>query len=96
MEFTFAAPLFRWEGQAAWHFVALPEAVADEIEDSPIARGGFGSVRVEVRVGSTSWLTSLFPDTARRTYVLPVKKLVRTREDLVEGDVVTVHLTTID
>ena len=63
MEFTFDAPLWRWQGDAAWHFIALPEDVADEIEDSPTARGGFGSVRVESgQVGATSWSTSVFPD----------------------------------
>ena len=96
MEFTFEAALWRWQGDAAWHFIALPEDVTDEIEDSPIARGGFGSVRVDVQVGSTSWSTSLFPDKARGTFVLPVKKQVRDREGLVEGDILRVHLSTVD
>jgi len=94
MEFTFEAPLWRWQGEAAWHFVSLPEDVADEIEDSPVDRGGFGSVRVRVQVGSTSWATSVFPDKARGTYLLPVKKQVRDRERLAEGDVVSVTLST--
>ncbi len=96
MEFTFDAPLWRWQGEAAWHFIALPEEVTDEIEDSPTARGGFGSVRVTVRVGATSWSTSVFPDKSRGTFILPVKKQVRQREELAEGDVLHVHLSTVD
>ncbi len=96
MDVTFEAPLWRWEGESAWHFVSLPEDVADEIEDSPVARGGFGSVRVEVRIGTTSWTTSLFPDTKRGTFLLPVKRKVRDVERIGEGDTVTVHLSTID
>jgi hypothetical protein len=96
MDFTFEAPLWRWQGEAAWHFVSLPEAVTDEIEDSPIPRGGFGSVRVEVRIGASIWRTSIFPDTASGTFILPVKKPVRTKEGMAEGDVVTVHLSTVE
>ena len=94
MEFAFEAPLWRWQGEAAWHFISLPEDVADEIEDSPVDRRGFGSVRVQVQVGATSWATSVFPDKARGTYLLPVKKQVRDREGLAEGDVVAVTLST--
>jgi hypothetical protein len=96
MEFSFDAPLWRWEGQAGWHFISLPEGVADEIEDSPTPRGGFGSVRVHVLVGASAWSTSLFPDTKRGTYILPMKKPVRVKEQLDEGDVVHVHLTIAD
>jgi len=96
MQFTFDAPLWRWQGEAAWHFISLPEDVTDEIEDSPVVRHGFGSVRVSVQVGLTSWSTSVFPDKSRGTFILPVKKLVRQRERLAEGDVVHVSLTTID
>jgi hypothetical protein len=95
MEFTFTAPLWRWPGDAAWHFVSLPEHVADEIEDSPVDRGGFGSVRVQVRVGTTTWSTSIFPDKGRGTYVLPMKKAVREREGLDEDDLVHVTLSTL-
>jgi hypothetical protein len=96
MDFDFDAPLWRWQGDAAWHFIALPEDVTDEIEDSPTARGGFGSVRVSVQVGATTWSTSVFPDKGRGTFVLPVKKQVRVREELMEGDVVHVRLSTLD
>jgi hypothetical protein len=96
MDFTFHAPLWRWPGDAGWHFVSLPEDVADEIEDSPVDRRGFGSVRVQVQVGATTWSTSIFPDKGRGTYVLPVKKQVRAREGLDEGDLVEVILTTVD
>jgi hypothetical protein len=96
MDYSFDAPLWRWEGEAAWHFVSLPEDVADEIEDSPAQRGGFGSVRVQVRVGSSTWSTSLFPDTKRGTFLLPMKKQVRDRERLTEGDLVAVRLRILD
>ncbi len=47
---------------------------------------GFGSVRVEVRIGSSTWRTSVFPEAGADSFVLPVKKAVRTAEGLEEGD----------
>jgi hypothetical protein len=91
--FSFTAEVLEHEGPAAWHFVSLPEAVADEIEGTygHLARG-FGSLRVEVTIGATTWLTSIFPDSKRGTYVLPVKKQVRVAEQLTAGTPATVTL----
>lgn len=96
MQFTFSTPLWRWQGDAAWHFVSLPEEVADEIEDAPLDRRGFDSLRVEATVGDTTWRTSIFPDSSRGTFLLPMKKQVREREDLAEGDPVEVRLVILD
>ncbi|WP_309139032.1 DUF1905 domain-containing protein [Nocardia cyriacigeorgica] len=84
--YTFTARVWEHHGQGAWHFVDLPEDIADEIEEIYGHRsGGFGSVRVRVTIGGSRWSTSLFPDKSRGTYVLPVKKPVRVAEDLVAG-----------
>jgi Domain of unknown function (DUF1905) len=94
--FEFEAELWEWEGKAAWYFVSLPDDVADDIDERFGHRaGGFGSVRVEVTVGRTVWRTSLFPDSKRRTYVLPVKRPVRTAEGLSVGDVLAVALVVL-
>lgn len=92
MDFTFDAPLWRWKGDSPWHFVSLPNEVADEIEDAALHRGGFGSVRVSVNVGESTWATSIFPDKKHSTFLLPMKKQIRVHEALAEGDVVRVHL----
>ena len=92
MKRTFDAELWEWEGDAAWHFVTLPTDIADDIADVAPAGTGFGSVRVEVTVGGTTWRTSLFPDKKTGSYVLPVKKSVRQAESLTVGDAVTVTL----
>lgn len=83
--FTFTAPVWLHDG-GSWHFVAVPEDDADAIEERFGAdAGGFGSVRVEVTIGATVWRTSLFPDSKRKTYVLPIKKSVRLSEGLRAG-----------
>lgn len=79
----------------AWCFLTLPRELSEEIRDlttGATPRRGFGSVRVEVTVGQTSWRTSVFPDAGSGCYVLPVKKAVRRHEDLEPGDLVDVTL----
>lgn len=93
--YEFEAALWLWGARQSdsWTFVSLPTDVADEVLDvaAPAARG-FGSVRVEVEVGSTTWHTSLFPSRSEGTYILPVKKAVRRAEGLTPGDVLTVRI----
>ncbi len=96
-EYRFTAELWRWQGNAAWHFITVPFDVADEIEEATHGRtGGFGSVKVAVTVGSTSWSTSLFPDNKVESYLLPVKAEVRRREHLEAGSPVHVRLAIVE
>jgi hypothetical protein len=95
--YTFRAELWEHDGEGAWHFLSLPPGDADDIEASAAgARRGFGSVRVEVTVGSTTWRTSLFPDKGRATYVLPVKRAVRDAEAIAAGSTVAVRLRVVE
>jgi hypothetical protein len=99
VSYEFEADLWEWEARRtdSWTFVSVPTDVADEVLEltAPFARG-FGSVRVEVTVGGTAWRTSIFPDSKRRTYVLPIKKAVRRAEKLEVGDTARVRLTLVD
>ena len=93
----FRAEVWLADATGAWHFVSLPNDLADEIADAAdSSKPGFGSVRVSVTVGATTWLTSIFPDSKRGTYVLPVKKAVRVAEGIELGDTVTVDLEVVD
>ncbi len=97
MELNFKAKLWEWQGQAAWCFISLPTDYYDEIKSlSNIPKRGFGSVKVEVNVGKSVWKTSIFPDTKSGTYILPVKKAIRTAENLRVGTVVSISLRLVD
>lgn len=95
--YAFHGTVWEYDGPAAWHFISLPREHADEIEQLTAgSAAAFGSVRVRVTIGATRWSTSLFPDSRRGTYVLPVKKAVRSAEDLVDGSVARVTLELIE
>lgn len=93
---VFEAELWEHDGPAAWYFVSLPFDVADDIEATAASGTAFGSVRVEVTVGQTTWRTSLFPDAGRATYVLPVKQAVRSAEGLAAGSSFQIRLRPVD
>lgn len=57
----------------------------------PEATYGWGAIPAAVPSGGTEWETSLLPRDGG--YALPVKKDVRMREQLGEGDTVTVEMS---
>ena len=83
MERAFDGEIHYWRGPAPYHFVALPVAEA--------VTYGWGMVQVSVRIGDTTWRTSLFPKDGG--YLLPLRDSVRRKEPLELGDVVSVRLT---
>ncbi len=95
-EFEFEGPLWQWQARdaapGAWFFVSLPFEVSDEIEAVAGPGRGFGSVRVEVTMGGSTWRTSVFPSAEEKTYVLPVKKAVRKAEGIADDGVCRVRL----
>ena len=74
----------------------LDDVVVDEVRERAGEPRGFGSVRVRARVGSTTWDTSVFPDAGSGSFVLPVKKAVRTAAGVTEGDLLTVTVSVRD
>ena len=87
-------------GPASWHFVTFDgdagEAIAAHEAERRLSEGlrrGFGSVKVEARIGETAWRTSVFPHKSRAGWLLPLKKAVRSAEGIDEGDVISVTLT---
>ncbi|WP_144719733.1 DUF1905 domain-containing protein [Agrococcus jejuensis] len=84
MRYEFDALLYRWSARRElWTFVDVPADAGREIREVVGAlAGGFGAVRVDARIGATTFRTSIFPG-ADGTYVLPVKRAVRDAEGLV-------------
>jgi hypothetical protein len=96
MRCSFISEMFRWDAEgSSWRFTRVPGELADDIRMVAETRG-FGSITVAATVGDTTWSTSLFPERATDSYVLPVKKQVRDAQALDDGDLVTVELTLAD
>jgi hypothetical protein len=96
---VFDAELWIWDARRndSWTFVSLPSQASEEVRDlADGQRRGFGSLRVRATIGGSTWTTSIFPDSVRSAYVLPVKRAIRKAEALDAGDVATVTVELID
>jgi hypothetical protein len=90
--YDFDAQLWESDAMGAWVFVTVPGDISDDIRIESGPPSGFGSVRVAVTIGTTTWRTSVFPDKSEDAYILPVKRAVRRAEGLEPGDVARVSL----
>ncbi len=73
----------------SWHFVNVSVKASAEIKKRfGKARRGFGSLKVKVTLGGTTWNTSIFPS-KEGYYVLPLKAAVRKREGVVAEQTVS-------
>ena len=83
-----------YPGMDAWFFTYVDRKQAEVIREKHAkATRGFGSIKVKVRLGKTTWDTSIFPDKRSGTYVLPLKSAVRRAEGVEAGDTVSFRLT---
>lgn len=91
---TFKAEIWTQASTGAWHFVTLPAELSKRIRVLTTGqRKPFGSFHVKARAGLSSWETSLFHDTKRKAFLLPVKAEVRRKEKIGAGDMIEVSIT---
>ena len=82
-----------YPGQAGWHFLPLPKKESTKIKAAFGAKSrGWGSLRVTVTIGKTSWKTSIFYDSKGGAYLLPLRADIRKKEDIYADDTVTFTL----
>ena len=88
MKYQFEGIVRLWPANEKFHLLALPKDISDEIfEISDGLTAGFGSLKVEARIGSVVWRTSIFPDSSTGVFELPLKAEVRKNNDLIVGSV---------
>ena len=95
MKYTFKSEVWIYPGmQGHWHFASVPKKISEKITKSRegMKRNGWGSVPVTVKLGSSVWKTSIFPDKREGAYILPLKAKVRKMEGIRQGDKVSFTL----
>ena len=76
--YSIKSRVWLYPGMAGWHFVTLPKKQSDEIKkEYGILKRSWGSLPVTVKIGKTSWMTSIFPDKKVNAHLLPIKSDVR-------------------
>ena len=91
MNIEFDGKIWYWHGPAPWYFVTVP---AQQCRDLKAIVGavtyGWGMIPVQVRIGKSAWMTSIFPKDG--SYIVPIKASIRKAERLEEGAQVRVRL----
>lgn len=80
----FTGKLWLSAGPGGWTFVTLPPACADQIRFFTGSRkgGAWGMIKVKARIGEAEWSTTIWPDKASGSFLLPVKSgRAQERED---------------
>jgi hypothetical protein len=91
VELTFSGEVWFWRGPAPWYFVTVPDDGCRRIQQvAGEVSYGWGMIPAVVTLGSTTWPTALWPKDGR--YLVPLRTQVRQREEIDEGDTVTVRL----
>jgi hypothetical protein len=85
--FNIKAKVWRWPGDGGWHFVNVDKKISKEIRD--VYTRGF--VKVNATIRHTSWDASLLPHKEDASYLLCIKKVVRKKEGIFEGDIVKIN-----
>ena len=90
-KFCIQKKVWIWPGNmSAWHFVYV-DGKEKEYAEKHGRKSRNGLIKIEARVGKTSWQTSLLPFKKDNTYLIAIKKEVRDKEDVSEGDIITIH-----
>ncbi len=96
MKYTVKSKVWVYPGMAAWRFVHISKQYSDDIRARfGTSARGWGSIKVKVVLGATTWETSIFPDKQSGTYLLPLKASVRRAEGIDDDDTITFELTVV-
>ncbi len=88
-KFTIHARLWRWPGDMPWHFINIDKEASAHLRDAfPKA----SMIKVTASIDNTSWRTSLFRNNRDNSYLLPIKKDIRRKEGLQDGDEIKVDI----
>lgn len=91
VQYTFSSKVWKYQGQAGWFFVSLPQHLSEEIRTlNKTFEEGWGRLKTSAQLGSSNWQTAIWFDTKLNTYLLPIKTDVRKKEQITINQIVTV------
>lgn len=81
--YSFKAKMWKYDGPAGWYFITLPKMLAVKIRKKHgLSEEGWGRLKASAKIGKTEWKTAIWFDTKAKSYLLPVKAVVRKSEAL--------------
>lgn len=91
--YSFSGATWQHASPGGWHFVSLPEDLAQEIRDAlKSEEEGWGRLKVIAKIGRSEWKTAIWFDTKMKTYLLPLKAEIRKKEKISIGESINVEV----
>ncbi len=76
-----------------WTVVSLPKELSAEIRKSFMRQEeGWGRLKATAKTGGSEWQTAIWFDTKLDTYMLPIKAVIRKKENIALDQVVEVSI----
>lgn len=86
IKYEFTAEPWQYSASGGWYFISVPENVSMEIrENLKWQEEGWGRLKITAEIGSSHWKTSIWFDTKRNMYLLPLKADIRKKENVEIG-----------
>mgnify|MGYP006080990043 CR=1 FL=1 len=81
--YNFSGKVWKYKGQAGWHFITLPKKLSIEIRKSHgNDEEGWGRLKTLAKIGGSEWKTAIWYDSKIDAYLLPVKSQIRKVEGI--------------
>ena len=90
VKYEFSAKVYHHSTSAdmsGWVMVSLPKEISSEIRDHfKWLEQGWGRMKIVAKIGNSNWDTAIWFDTKQDTYLLPLKAVIRKKENIVIGE----------
>lgn len=91
IKYEFSAKVWQHASSGGWHFVSLPTQMANEIRSNlKWQEEGWGRLKVIAQIGNSVWSTAIWFDTKHKTYLLPLKSIIRKNERIELKDYIVI------
>ncbi|MEQ8518588.1 MAG: DUF1905 domain-containing protein [Cytophagales bacterium] len=93
IKYQFSAQLWKYDAENAWYFVSLAQKMSEEIRSQlQWQEEGWGKMKAIAKIRDLEWKTSIWFDSKRQCYVLPIKAEIRKKLSLKEKDQLKIEL----
>lgn len=84
-----------FNGKSTYYLASLPPKIGTAIRllRQGVPRRGWGSVPVTITIGDTSWQSSIFPESGKKSYLFLINAKVRKAENITEDSRISVTIT---
>jgi hypothetical protein len=86
IKYEFTAKVYNHSTSAdmsGWTMVSLPKEISTEIRNNfKQLEQGWGRMKVTAKIGESEWQTAIWFDTKQDTYLLPLKAVIRKKENV--------------